>query len=230
MNDWHVWVWFDHDDPALSEAQRKWPHPHPDQEICGIGPSDRKEVTEAFGLKFVDFLRNAGADLVSGPTPNCFLRRRGAESPAAEPLSTGRRVKPMMKYPEKMMFQDPEAGDPADTMDRKKKAQWVARTHIRFASRYLPVDHLLRVQLAAEDDAIPYHVRPLFGEQALEREHSRNLELLEALYDAGEQASVRPAFWRELARGAGAIRDRDRLERYEARFQQALASRPRGKA
>jgi len=78
MNDWHVWVWFSHDDPSRTEARRKW-HRKPDQDLYGVGPTDRKERTEALGLSFVSFLRSAGADLVQGAITTCFVRAPGIE-------------------------------------------------------------------------------------------------------------------------------------------------------
>jgi hypothetical protein len=70
MNDWHVVLWFDHDDPAKRD---KWSR-KPDQDIYIVGPDRRKEDTEAFGLSLVDFLRNAGALLAQGEDNCSFVR------------------------------------------------------------------------------------------------------------------------------------------------------------
>jgi hypothetical protein len=70
MKDWSVCMWFRHDDPTRrNEWSRK-----PDHDIYIIGPSVRKEETEAFGLSFVDFLRHAGVPLVRGKGDACFER------------------------------------------------------------------------------------------------------------------------------------------------------------
>jgi hypothetical protein len=73
VGDWCVFLYYDHDDPAKSAMKRKW-SPKPDQDIIAIGPSTRKERTEALGLKLLDFLRDSGAKLVPGATPACFVR------------------------------------------------------------------------------------------------------------------------------------------------------------
>ena len=72
-NDWHVCLWFDHNDPQMSEKQRKYRKP--DQDIYIVGPSTRRDRTEALGLAFVDFLRAAGAELAQGATTTCFVRQ-----------------------------------------------------------------------------------------------------------------------------------------------------------
>jgi hypothetical protein len=73
MNDWHVVVWFDHNDPRKSEKRGNWPKP--DQDLHIVGPSSQKERAEELGLSLVAFLRDAGADLIQGTTANCFVRR-----------------------------------------------------------------------------------------------------------------------------------------------------------
>ena len=78
-NDWQVWVWFDHADPAKSEKERRIGLGKPDQDLYGVGPATRKRHTEALGLSLVAFLQAAGADLVDGPTPNSFVRRQADE-------------------------------------------------------------------------------------------------------------------------------------------------------
>ncbi len=80
MNDWHVCVWFDHNNLAKSEKERRIGLRKPEQDIHIIGPSGPKAKTEALGLALVAFLRAAGADLVDGPTPDGFVRRQAAES------------------------------------------------------------------------------------------------------------------------------------------------------
>jgi len=70
MKDWSVVLWFDHDDPAKRNP-RAW---KPDQDIHIVGPERRKELTAAFGLSFVDFLRAAGASLVPGEDDCVFVR------------------------------------------------------------------------------------------------------------------------------------------------------------
>ena len=80
MNDWHVWIWFAHNDPAESQKRRKRGWQKAEQSLYGVGPSGPKAETEALGLSLVAFLRAAGADLLDGPTPNGFVRRQAAES------------------------------------------------------------------------------------------------------------------------------------------------------
>ena len=71
VGDWHVALWFDHDDPAKHvEGSRK-----PDQDVYIVGPSGSKEETETFGLSLVDFLCNAGASLVRGEDECSFVRK-----------------------------------------------------------------------------------------------------------------------------------------------------------
>jgi hypothetical protein len=77
MNDWHVCLWFDHNDPDKSEKKRKLRKP--DQDIYIVGPSTRKDRAEALGLSFVAFLRDAGAKLTQGAIPTCFVRQ-GSEA------------------------------------------------------------------------------------------------------------------------------------------------------
>jgi hypothetical protein len=74
MKDWSVCLWFDHGDPVKSEKKRKWRKP--DQDISIVGPARRKEITEAFGLSFVTFLRAAGAQLSPGGKSSCFVRSK----------------------------------------------------------------------------------------------------------------------------------------------------------
>jgi len=74
MNDWHIWIWLD-DDPARTGQQH-----------YGVGPAGRKERTEALGLSFISFLRSAGADLVQGEIPTCFVRAPQAEMKSSQPV------------------------------------------------------------------------------------------------------------------------------------------------
>jgi hypothetical protein len=78
MNDWHVTLWFDHNDAA--ESLRRKALPKPDQEVYVVGPRRRKKITEAFGLSFVEFLRAAGVILVPGEKDNCFVRSVSVKS------------------------------------------------------------------------------------------------------------------------------------------------------
>jgi hypothetical protein len=62
MNDWIVFIWFDHDDPEKSlkrQTSRK-----PDQDLYCIGPSVSKDIAAVFGQSLVDFLNRAGATFV----------------------------------------------------------------------------------------------------------------------------------------------------------------------
>jgi len=70
---WSVFVWFDHDDPEKSLRERKWRR-KPDQDVYVVGPSRRKQKTEAFGLALVGFLRRAGAAFVRGEDDCTFVR------------------------------------------------------------------------------------------------------------------------------------------------------------
>jgi hypothetical protein len=73
MNDWHVSLWFDHDDRDRSE---RWKHARkPDQDIYIVGPSRRKELTAAFGRELLSFLKHAGAVLEQGDNDHTFVRK-----------------------------------------------------------------------------------------------------------------------------------------------------------
>jgi hypothetical protein len=72
MNDWHVVLWFDHDDPARSQKQQMLGKP--DQDVYIVGPHGSREKTAAYGQSFLDFLRQAGATLVPGENECSFVR------------------------------------------------------------------------------------------------------------------------------------------------------------
>ena len=72
MNDWLVFLWYDHNDPAESRKRAKWRKP--DQAAVSVGPGRHKATTEAFRLAFIAFLREAGARLVRDKEPNHFVR------------------------------------------------------------------------------------------------------------------------------------------------------------
>ncbi|MHC4911379.1 MAG: hypothetical protein ACYTE5_00025 [Planctomycetota bacterium] len=74
MNDWHITIWFDHDDPSKSQKQQDW-HRKPDQDVYIVGPHRRKEDAVAFGRSLLDFLRQAGASLVKGQDECSFVRK-----------------------------------------------------------------------------------------------------------------------------------------------------------
>lgn len=80
MNDWQVWVWFDHDDPKRGEAQRKRRYRKPDQDLYGVDPSGPRDRTEALCLSLVSLLRRAGVDLIQGASATCFVRQAGSEN------------------------------------------------------------------------------------------------------------------------------------------------------
>lgn len=63
MNDWMVWMYFDGGDQKSNHS------------FYGVGPAVRKDRTEALGLAFVSFLKDAGVDLIQGEEPNWFVRR-----------------------------------------------------------------------------------------------------------------------------------------------------------
>ncbi|MHB0960100.1 MAG: hypothetical protein ACYC0X_19805 [Pirellulaceae bacterium] len=71
---WQVCIWYDHHDPKKRLERQKWGFRKPDQDVYCVGPSMRKEKTEAFGLTFVDFLCRAGATLVRGTDDCLFVR------------------------------------------------------------------------------------------------------------------------------------------------------------
>jgi len=78
MNDWHVILWFNHDDPAKSEKQKKW-HRKPDQDLYIVGPFRSKKATASFGRDFLSFLEKAGVALVQGEDDSTFIRESKKE-------------------------------------------------------------------------------------------------------------------------------------------------------
>ena len=78
-DDWHIAIWYYHDDPVKSEKRKGlW---NPDQEIFCVGPSGPKSDIAALGHSLVDFLRGSGASLVLGKDECSFVRKTtGAEA------------------------------------------------------------------------------------------------------------------------------------------------------
>jgi hypothetical protein len=74
MNDWHVAIWYDHNDPTKSERGREWKLRKPDQECYVFGPSAAKEETTLFAHSFITFLQNAGLELEPVPDETCYRR------------------------------------------------------------------------------------------------------------------------------------------------------------
>lgn len=72
MNDWHVALWYDHDDPDKSLKHKNFKKP--DQDVYIVGPSRKKEDTSNFGYSFIDFLRKSGVSLVEGKDEFIFVR------------------------------------------------------------------------------------------------------------------------------------------------------------
>ena len=75
MDDWHVVVWYDHDDPAKSQQARSYKSKKPDQELFIVGMSGKKETTGAFGHALLGLLRDAGADFSQGENGCSFVRQ-----------------------------------------------------------------------------------------------------------------------------------------------------------
>lgn len=73
MNDWHVAVWYDHDDPAKSQKQNTLKKP--DQDLYIVGMSGAKAETAALGFAVVDLLRKTGATFAQGDDDCTFVRR-----------------------------------------------------------------------------------------------------------------------------------------------------------
>ena len=73
MNDWHVWLRFNRDEPAKTE-KRRTPRKR-DLDLYGIGSPAHKDKTEALGLSVVAFLRDAGIDLIPRKNLTRYVRR-----------------------------------------------------------------------------------------------------------------------------------------------------------
>jgi hypothetical protein len=73
VGDWSVALWYDHGDPAKSQAQKnqRWP----DQEVYILGPTGPKHQVAAFGQAFLDFLRQSRVCLVQGENDCTFIRQ-----------------------------------------------------------------------------------------------------------------------------------------------------------
>jgi hypothetical protein len=73
MNDWHVVVWYDHNDPAKSQKDDMLKKP--DQDLCIIGMSGTKAETSALGHSVLDLLRKTGATYTQGENDCTFVRQ-----------------------------------------------------------------------------------------------------------------------------------------------------------
>ena len=63
MNEWHVAVWY-----RLQSTEKRKPSTFfPGRHVYIVGPSRRRQDTDAFGRSFVEFLRSGGVDLVEVP-------------------------------------------------------------------------------------------------------------------------------------------------------------------
>jgi hypothetical protein len=67
---WNIGLWFKKADLT---KRNEWAV-KPDQDVCIVGPSQRKEATETLVLTFVDFLLSADVTLVRGKGDACFVR------------------------------------------------------------------------------------------------------------------------------------------------------------
>jgi len=117
-----------------------------------------------------------------------------------------------------------ERGEPDATL----KDQWSARCYLEFAARYLPDGHPLHGCVDNER----YSERRLDWRPWLWRvkrawRRYRNNRTLDLLYQAGAECDVPPVYFRELFRAACVLRDRERAERCDARFNRALHDRNR---
>ncbi len=81
--DWHVRIWFDHDDPAKSEKYKQ--RRKPEQDICIVGPYAAKATIESLGCRLVSFLSGAGATLTGTDTPTCYIRQEPETNRAEGP-------------------------------------------------------------------------------------------------------------------------------------------------
>lgn len=73
MNDWHVAVWYDHNDPAKSQKDHLLKKP--DQDLCIIGMSGTKAETAAFGHSVLKLLRESGASFAQGENDCTYARQ-----------------------------------------------------------------------------------------------------------------------------------------------------------
>ena len=83
MADWSVCLWYDHDDPSKA-VKRKDRSRKPNQDIYIIGPARRKDITEAFGRKIVQFLGNAGVLLIQIDEHSFHIDKKNNEVQIAE--------------------------------------------------------------------------------------------------------------------------------------------------
>jgi len=74
MNDWHVTLWYDHDDPIKCEQGTKWKLRYPDQEPYCVNYSGPKEKAAALGREVLVLLETAGAVFVQGQDEGTFIR------------------------------------------------------------------------------------------------------------------------------------------------------------
>jgi len=71
VNDWSTWVWYDIDQVELADK----PAGKDDQWLYQVmGSSGNRDVAEAMGQKLVEFLRDAGADLIEAHQGYGFVR------------------------------------------------------------------------------------------------------------------------------------------------------------
>ena len=73
LDDWHVVVWYDHDDPAKSQKQHMLKKP--DQDLYIIGMSGAKAETAALGNSLLDLLREAGAIFAQGENDCTYVQQ-----------------------------------------------------------------------------------------------------------------------------------------------------------
>jgi hypothetical protein len=75
LDDWHISLWFDHDDLTRSTKGRKKGYSHPDQELLTMNLNSNKEYAEKFALTLVGLLRNAGLPLTRVEGEARFVRK-----------------------------------------------------------------------------------------------------------------------------------------------------------
>ncbi len=73
MNDWHVALWYDHDNPVKSLKERNLKKPN--QDVYIVGSSGKKGDTSKFGYSFIEFLRQAGIALAEEKDEFTFVRK-----------------------------------------------------------------------------------------------------------------------------------------------------------